>query len=289
MKTWTCKQLGWLFLVLSCTLYGKEPQVLIVYPRVEEPLHSIYASIIKGIGHKISHTGQLEVPEGTDDLQSDLDRFHPDHIIALGKQVAETTLKSTYRDKMLVGMVHYNPAGAAGVSLALDSQGFAKRLSQLAPFIKRVYAVQERSHPAITRLQTDSVTTPPIIIREGNDMIATIRLLGRLVEQEATTTDAVLVPANLPINILFEITKIAWDRHIILLSTNLAHLESGVLMVFYPDEVGLGEQLGALANTSKPVFENLKSVNAGLNQRVVQHLNLTFEAPALEQFSVNIK
>ena len=120
-------------------------------------------------------------------------------------------------------------------------------------------------------------------------MISAIRILGHLVEQEATIGDAVMVPANLPGNILFEITKIAWERHVILLSTNLAHLESGVLMVFYPDEIGLGEQLGTLANSGEPVFESLKWVHAALNQRVAQHLNLTIEAKALGQFSVKFK
>jgi len=289
MKTWTCKQLGWLLLIFSCNLYGNEPLVLIVYPQAEEPLQSIYASIISGIRRKVNQTGLLEVPEGSGDLQADLDRQHPDKIIALGKQVAETALKSTYRGKMLVGMVHSKPAGTAGVSLALDSQGIAKRLSQLAPFIKRVYVVQESNHPAITTLRQDPVTIPPITVREAGDMISAIRILGHLVEQEATIGDAVMVPANLPGNILFEITKIAWERHVILLSTNLAHLESGVLMVFYPDEIGLGEQLGTLANSGEPVFESLKWVHAALNQRVAQHLNLTIEAKALGQFSVKFK
>jgi hypothetical protein len=190
----------------------------------------------------------------------------------------------------VIGMVHSNPVESPGVSLALDSQGLAKRLSQLAPFIKKVYAVQERSHPAITLHAADKpIATLPVIIKEGGDMVSTIRLLGQLVEQDVTSSDAILVPANLPGNILFEITKIAWDRKVILLSTNLSHLESGVLMVFYPDEEKLGEQLGILANNSKPGFENLQSVNTGLNQRVAQHLNIRIEASLLNQFSVKLK
>ena len=120
-------------------------------------------------------------------------------------------------------------------------------------------------------------------------MTATIRLLGHLVEEEATTSDAVLIPANLPSNIFYEIAKIAWDRKIILLSTNLAHLENGVLMAFYPDPEGLGEQLGTLVNAAKFEFENLKAVTAGLNQRVAQHLNIEIEASKLELFSVKLK
>ncbi|MBK8815383.1 MAG: hypothetical protein IPN42_07715 [Methylococcaceae bacterium] len=289
MPTWICKRLGCLIFVFSCCLYGKEPQVLIVYPQVEEPLKSIYASVITGIGHKISHTKQLELPEGTTDTQSELALYHPDKIIALGKRVADTLIKSQYRQQIFIGMVYANPSGTAGVSLALESQAFANRLAQLCPVITRVFVVQENTHSAITHNPVDSASTPKIIIREGEDMIATIRILGHLVEQEATSGDAVMVPANLPDNIFYEIAKIAWDRKITLLSNNLAHLEGGVLMVFYPDEVGLGEQLGTLANTDKTDFENLKSVNVGLNQRVAQHLNMAIEPAKLAQFSVTLK
>ena len=50
-------------------------------------------------------------------------------------------------------------------------------------------------------------------------MTATIRLLGNLVETEAIPGEGILIPANLPANILYEIAKIAWTRKIILLST----------------------------------------------------------------------
>jgi hypothetical protein len=288
MKPWICRLLGGLFFLVSCGLYGQESPVLIVYPQVEEPLHGIYAAIIQGIEHKVSNTELLELPEGTHDAQGELDRHHPSKIIALGKRVADTIGKSSYRGQTLVGMVHSNPSEAAGVSLALGSQDFAKRLAHLAPSIKRVFVVQEHTHPAITNSLV-SASTPAIIIREGGDMTATIRLLGHLVEEEATTSDAVLIPANLPSNIFYEIAKIAWDRKIILLSTNLAHLENGVLMAFYPDPEGLGEQLGVLANTGKFEFENLKAVTAGLNQRVAQHLNIEIEASKLDLFSVKLK
>lgn len=280
-----------LFLFGICFIaHANEPLVLITYPAVEEPLHSIYASVIKGIEKKVGHTERLEVPEATKEIQGDIDKHHPDKIIALGKRVADATLKSTYRNQTVIGMVYSNPNESPGVSLALDSQRLASRLSQLAPFIKKVYAVQESSHSTITMTSPDtSITTPPVIIKEGSDMVSTIRLLGQLVEQEATTSDAILIPANLPENILFEITKIAWDRKIILLSTNLSHLESGVLMVFYPDEERLGEQLGTLAKNNKQVFENLQTVNAGLNLRVAHHLTVEIEASALNQFSVKLK
>jgi hypothetical protein len=289
MSIGICKRFGVLLLVFSCSLQGKEPQVLIVYPKVEEPLNSLYASVITGIGHKIRNSDLLALPEGITDAQSELEHHHPDKIIALGKRVADIVIKSQYRQQTFIGMVYANPSGTAGVSLAFESQAFANRLAQLCPVITRVFVVQENTHPAITRNLVAVASIPKVIIREGEDMIATIRILGHLVETEATSGDAVMVPANLPDNIFYEIAKIAWDRKITLLSTNLAHLEGGVLMVFYPDEVGLGEQLGALATTDNPGFENLKTVNVGLNQRVAQHLNMAIEPAKLTQFSVTLK
>ena len=135
-----------IFLLGICfNAHAKEPLVLIAYPAVEEPLHSIYASVIKGIEKKVSHTEHLEVPEDiTTTFKADIDKHHPDKIIALGKRVADAALKTTYRNQSMVGLVHSNPNESPGVSLALDSQGLAKRLAQFAPFIKKVYAVQEQ-------------------------------------------------------------------------------------------------------------------------------------------------
>lgn len=119
-------------------------------------------------------------------------------------------------------------------------------------------------------------------------MTETIRLLGTLIETEAIPGEAVMIPANLPANILFEIAKIAWNRKIILLSTNLAYLENGALMVFYPDEFALGQQLGELAKQNRFNRENLQSAKTGLNLKVAQHLGITIEPPKLDQFSVKV-
>jgi hypothetical protein len=275
--------------VLFSGIVSAKESVLVVYPENEVPLQPIYEAVMTGIEHQVGHTEQLAVPADSQNIQELLKPYHPDHIIALGKSATEAISHSGNQAQLRVGMLAFKPPDYLGVSLTLDSSHLAQKLKQLAPFIKRVYAVQDTRHPAVSANKATKPDTPEIVIREGEDMIATIRLLGHLVEEEATTSDAVLMPANLPNNILYEIARIAWDRHIILLSTNLYHLENGALLVLYPDPIALGEQLGSQITNKKVVSENLQSVNAALNKLIARHLNIDFDAAMLGHFAVTIK
>ena len=178
-------------------------------------------------------------------LLTELNRRKPDKIIALGKRIADSINNTPYQSRTLAGWVLLKPPNA-GVSLVMEAEAFSQQLQQAAPFIHKVYVVQEQSRQSIASQTINPSSKPTLIVREGQDMIATIRLLGNLAETEAIPGEAILVPANLPANILYEIAKIAWTRKIILLSTNVAHLENAVLMVFYPDETALGQQLAEM-------------------------------------------
>ena len=283
-----CKFVLFLILGFSHESYGDPARVLVLYPKTDEPLHSLFTGTIKGIESTIDQVEVLETSNEKNDFLEELNRRKPDKIIALGKRIADKLQHSDYRNQTLAGWLFLNDQGQTGISLALDSEFFSRQLSQIAPFINKVYVVQEASHQSIASPAINPSSKLTLIFREGQDMTATIRLLGTLVETEAIPGEAVMIPANLPANILFEIAKIAWNRKIILISTNLAHLENGVLMVLYPDEFVLGQQLGELAKQNRVIRENLKSAKAGLNLKVAQHLGITIEPTQLDQFSIKV-
>lgn len=283
-----CKLVLILFLGFCCESYGDPARVLILYPQAEEPLHSLFAGTIKGIESKVNPIEAVEIPHDKTALLEELNRRKPDKIIALGKRITDSIQNTIFRDRTLAGWVFLNPKELPGVSLALDSDSFYRKLSQVAPFIQKVYIVQENSHQSITNQPVAPSANWLLIFREGQDMTQTIRLLGTIVETEAMPGEAIMIPPNLPANILFEIAKIAWNRRIILLSTNLAHLENGVLMAFFPDETGLGQQLGDMVMQNRSINEYLKSAKAGLNLRVSQHLGITIEPAKLDLFSVKV-
>lgn len=274
---------------ISSPANGKEPRLVIAYPASETSQALTYTHVIDGIEKAVGHAERLEVTEGSDRVQAQLDRLHPDKVIALGKKVAGTINKTTYLKLMLVGLAHFNHLEYKGVSLTLDSRSLGAQLSRFVPSVKRVFVVQQAGHRTIESVSAISGTLPKLEIREGSDQLATIRLLGHLVGEEATATDAVFIPANLPIDILYEVAKVAWDKKIMLLSTNLAQLDTGTLMGFYPDELALGEQLGQLVTKKNPGFESIKGINSALNRKVAQHLGIDFDPATLDLFTVKIK
>jgi|CXWL01.1.fsa_nt_gi hypothetical protein len=288
MKIGIFKPLLVCFILIASPVHGKDTRVVIAYSASEAFQNKAYTQVIEAVEKKIKHVERFEMTEGTPDIQTQLDQLHPDKIIALGKQVAKAISLTTRRQDTVVGMAYFKASEYSGVGLALDSQVLITHLSRLVPFVKRVFIIQDSSLQTIDKSPVaDSM--PSLVIREGSDIIATIRLLGKAVEQEAKSTDVVFLPANLPKNILYEIARIAWDKGIILMSTNLAHLDSGALMAFYPDDTALGEQLSDLMNKNKPTYESIRGVNAALNKRVAQHLNIDFDQSTLTLFKLTLQ
>jgi hypothetical protein len=275
-------------ILICCTALAKEPQVLVLYPASDPPVNSIYATTIKGIETKLTPLGVLPIEETARyaDLRSTIDHLHPDIIIALGNKAAEFIKQSPYRGQSLLGLVYFNPAEYHGVSLRLDNQVLASHLRRLTPGVRRILIVENSSHRLLQQNPSTTVSKPLLEVRTGNGLIATLRTLGQILEQDARPDDAVLIPADIPTDILYEASKMAWNKNIMLLSTNLSHLEYGVLMTFSPDLHALGEQLGDMANHRTMTYEPVKKLNISLNKRVAQHLDIQFDPPALSSFSL---
>jgi len=289
MRIGIFKLLLFCFLLIASPVYGKDTRVIIAYSASEAFQNKAYTQVIEAVEKKINPVERFEMKEGTADIQAQLDHLHPDRIIALGKQVAKAISLGSHRQATVVGMAYFKASEYSGVGLALDSQVLITHLSRLVPFVKRVFIIQDSSLQTIDKTPAARDSMPSLVVREGSDIIATIRLLGETVEQEAKPTDVIFLPANLPKNILYEIARIAWDKGIILMSTNLAHLDSGPLMVFYPDDTALGEQLGDLVNKNKPFYESIQVVNAALNKRIAQHLNIDFDQSTLALFKLTLQ
>jgi hypothetical protein len=286
---WTFKYLL-VFFLFSSQAFGDNANTLIIYPEVGKGQEQVYSSVIKGIENEIEQPKLLELKDGQIDIQQQLDEIRPLKIIALGKSAAEAANKSSYRKQTLTGLSYFTKSEYNGVSLIVNSRTLAGLLHQVAPFIQRIFIVQQSGHHTIAVQPTVPGDTPTIFDIEGSDSLETIRLLGRLLEHDVSApTDAVFIPANITDDIRQEMEKVAWNKKIMLLSTNFSHLETGIPMVFYPDPVALGGQLGRLAGKkSLDGFENAASIYIGLNRRAAQHIDLAPPSQKTNLFSVQI-
>ena len=264
-------------------------QVVVVYPSLDPSQAQVYKDTLHGIENKLKTIDKLEVSPGTKDLQAQLDAYHPDKVIALDRSVAELVYKTSYQNKLLAGLFRFEANEFSGVSLSLDNRAVAAKLTHFIPSIGRLFVVQQQGFQTIqdSLAKGDKASTVKMV--NGSDSLTTIRLLGNLLEHGTNPSDAVFIPPNLPDDILFKIGLNAWDKKIKLFSTNMWHLENGAMIVFFPNAVAMGEQLGMMAKKKLPAYETVGTIATALNKRIAQHHGINFEPSVQEQFSVKIK
>jgi len=277
-----------LFFVCCCS-YGVAARVVVVYQTPDPSQEQVYANIVQGIESKVKIIDKLEISPDTSDIQAQLDHFHPDRVIALDRSVADLANKSSYRNKLLAALFSFEAAEFSGVSLTLDNRAVAAKLTHFIPSIGRLFIVQQQGFQTIKDSLDQNDKTSKVIMVEGSDSLTTIRLLSNLLEHEANSSDAVFIPPNLPDDILFKIGLTAWDKKIKLFSTNMWHLENGAMIIFFPDAVAMGEQLGMMVDKKHPVYETVDTIATALNRRLAQHHGVDFGPSVQEQFTVKIK
>ncbi len=287
----------WIFsgLLIILTLYyhsafSEETTLAIVYLK-NAVHHEAFSQVIAALEKKHSHAQVIEIPDSLNSSPLQLPKYPANaKLIVLGSQAAQVLSKTYSQNQLIAGLMYFKASEFHGVSLALEGSSFIQHVVHFIPSVNRVFIIQNVGLHAIDTTSLSSTAAlkkPKIVVREGGDTLATIRLLGHCVEEEATTHDVVVLPADLPNNILFEIVKIAWDRKIILVSVNSAHLDRGVLMIVYPDYERLSDQLSRMIVT--PAYETTQNLSAALNNRIAQHLDLDFDQALLNQFETILR
>jgi hypothetical protein len=277
-----------LFFVCSCS-YAVAARVVVVYQTPDPSQEQVYTDTLHGIENKLKTIDKLELSPSTSDLQTQLDAYHPDRVIALDRSVADLVNKTSYRNKLLAALFSFEANEFSGLSLSLDNKAVAAKLTYIIPTIGRLFIVQQQGFQTIKDSLVKNDKALKVKMLKGSDSLTTIRLLSNLLEHETTSSDAVFIPPNLPDDILFKIGLTAWDKKIKLFSTNMWHLENGAMIVFFPNAVAMGEQLGMMADKKLPAYETVGLIATALNRRLAQHHGVDFEPSIQEQFTVKIK
>lgn len=276
-----------ILLFLFCSPLAKALKTTIVYDSSTAVHAALYQTVIEGITLEVPGLEKIQIQADTsvDNIVHQLDQFSPDCVIALDEVSARLVKNTAYRERLLAGLFFFGSSDYKGVNLALSSADLADSVRRLIPTTQRVFIVQQKGHTAII----DTGHVKSVSLLEGHNEIETLRLLNRVIEQDANETDAVFIPANISDDMLFKIGLTAWDRNIKLFSTNVWHFENGILMVFYPDALELGKQLGQMAKRKHPALETVKIININLNKKVAQHVGLKIAPPLLSKFKVIIQ
>jgi len=276
---------------------SRADSLAVLYPDIGEPFRAIFAKILEGIDDRLqARILRIAVPAEADlgALAADMQRREPKLVIALGR----AGLRLARRIEVVAGGV-ISPSEAEArdatvLSLAPDPLLLMQRLKGLLPGVKRVRVAYSLRHSGwLMRFAQEAArqTGLELLAHEVGDLKTALRHYQEFFAQ-ASTQDALWLPQDpLAVDesaVLPLVLQEAWNRHVPLFSSSLAHVRRGALFALYPNNLELGRSLGGsalarLASSSAPrVAMPLRDVHAALNTRTASHLGLDL-SPQLQR------
>ena len=271
-----------------------EASLAVVYPDIGEPYREIFEKIIEGIENKAgTPVANYPVRANTDigALKSSLRRQNAKVVIALGRQGMKTAAALDHGMGMVVGGVLTVPESEARglpvISLSPDPALLFARLKALMPAARRVFVVYDPGFNAwLMRLAKEAARAQgmELVAYEAQDLRSALRFYQEIFSAADSRRDAIWLPQDPTVeerSILPLVLQESWNQGMVVFSSNLSHVQRGVLFSLYPDNVALGKSLAGLAlgilasgDNGKRGMMPLRDVQIAVNLRTAKHLGL---------------
>jgi putative ABC transport system substrate-binding protein len=191
-----------------------------------------------------------------------------------------------------------------GISLSPDPTLLLQRLRELAPRVTRVTLVYQKDRDywmverGIQPAQRMGFTLNAIPVEKLQEAAAKYREIFGSLNSE---TDALWLSQDSAVldeqAVLPMILQEAWDRKLIVFSSNPSHVKRGILFAMYPDNERMGRSLGAMAirvrdrdaawSASVPKgMLLLQDLAAAFNVRTAGHLGIRYTTDTLNEFDL---
>jgi putative ABC transport system substrate-binding protein len=269
--------------------------VAVIYPGVREPYRAAFVAIVSGIEAELgsrAKVAEVDPAETSTDIAARIAAQKAGRVILLGKYGLDIAQSLQTPAERLVGAVLARPAelpaGMRGMSMVPSPAKLFGKLREFSPGIKRVNVVHgadendwliELGRSAAQEQGLELETVRRDTLRDGAN--AYRDLLGRM----DPATEAIWLPQGSPFlaesSVLQMILRTAWDRNIIVFSSNVAHVPKGALFALFPDNTEMGRALGKMASGPPRAgagLEVLEQLDTAINIRTANHLGLGFTA-----------
>ena len=273
------------------------PEVAILYPVLEEPYRGVLASIIEGVqaDSKIA-TKLFPLDDGYDAnrLSNAITSGHFSAIIALGRTGLTAAEKWRGKIPIVVGALLLSPEvgkrGLAGISLAADPERLLAHLKVLDPAVKRVHVVYSADSSewlVKIALGIGKKLNLRLYSHESKDIRSSALIYRDIIDKAQPGEDAIwLLPDPVAADgriILPLLLREAWNKEILLFSSNPSQVKRGVLFALFPDNKSMGASLAKKAESYFGVdpddiendIEPLRDLQSAINIRTADHMGLT--------------
>lgn len=280
--------LFWLLINSSIADKALASELLIVFPETPAPYAKVFEDIIKGVSSQYTGTiHRLQTSSYSDIayIRERLARARPDIILALGSNNVTILSNMNISTPMVAGALSTNPTNTPGISIFPDPVVVMQKLLLLSPNTNRVSVVTAlnsgSSYLDEAKLYMASLGKKLVVYRAADIHAAAIQYLQALNTAEAY--DGIwILPSETAIDnaIMGQLLQTAWDKNIVLFSSNPNDVRKGTLFAVYPDNEKMGQDLGLLVNKQlsggipMPHFTPVKQLLLAVNLRTSRHLGL---------------
>ncbi len=270
------------------------PRVAVIFPQVREPYRAVFRSITEGIAAGAARSQVLEIAPGDEPgaLAQRLGAEPLDAVILLGKRGLDLSAQLQVGTPRIVGAVFAQPhevaPGVTVVSLAPAPRLLFAKLRELAPSVRRIHVVYGAdtndwliglAEEAAAQAGYELVAQRMETIRDGAN--AYRELLPRMHSPQ----ESLWLPQASPFldesSVLQMVLRAAWDRNLVVFSSNPSHVPKGALFALFPDNADLGRHLARQAARRAPVeasLQALEQLDTAINIRTADHLGLGLDA-----------
>lgn len=264
---------------------------VVIYPQVREPFAALYRDYLAGI-HAVMpgptrdyaiNGGELEA------LSRDLAAVPPEVIIALGNKsigVADS-LKTGHPLVALAANQDYEDTLAGGILLRPSAEVYLNNLLAIHEDLNQVFVVynpdvdQPLLDDARALAEQKGITLTAL---EAYTMREAATQYRQLLDSAPAYSAIWLLPDHgfLDSSLLSTILDVAWERKLIVFSSNPLFVKHGALFAVYPDNRAVGMTVARIALDSaegkRQPLQPLRDVRLAVNERTLNHLGLPLSA-----------
>ncbi len=279
-----------LFLPLVIVLSGLSSksvsaELMVLYPEVKAPFSKVFEDISEGArGGFDGNTTFVALGEKAN-LQPEVNSKKPDVVLALGKRSLLVANALENRPPLVLGAVNSGQYQHPGIVMIPDPEVILDRLLVLSPGVRRVHVVQKSKgddmqlRGAMEYLASRNVE---LIIDPAEDLREAASIYAEMLER-ANSGDAVwiLQDGSYVNSAIFSLLlDAAWNKNLVVFSSNPLHVKHGALFAVYPDNKKMGASLGKIANEllaqkAEPSMRPLRDVLLAVNERTGNHLGIS--------------
>ena len=281
-----------------------EHSVAVVYPDIREPYLSVFKSIIKGISTELDTKIKSKAIKSNDDIKTVslwLEEQQASSVISLGS--------AGLKISELLSEDYNNVVGA--VLITNQQQKYIKNAISMTPAPHKLFSKLKDLSPHVEKISViyDSDTQGWLIEQaklaameiniqlhaiEAKDTRSSALIYRELLSKQQSGVDALwLLQGDQALkerSVLYMILKNAWDKNLIVFSSNPSHVTKGVLFSLYPDNEKLGKSLAKAAvesaNDNAIGIRALEDLLTAVNVRTAEHLGLNISRSERREFDM---